>query len=46
MEKNYITQSKLYQWVESFQSGRTSTDEDHSGSPTTSWMVGGQCWMS
>jgi hypothetical protein len=38
--KLYYMQKEVYQWVERFQSGRTSTDDDDcSGCLTTSWMV-------
>jgi hypothetical protein len=37
--KKSIMQRKVYQWVEKFQSGTASVNEDHSGQPTTSQTV-------
>jgi hypothetical protein len=37
--ENCIMQRKVYQWVEMFQSGRTSIVEDCSGHPVTSQVV-------
>jgi len=32
---NCANQWKLYEWVERFNGGRTSVDDEHSGLPTT-----------
>jgi hypothetical protein len=46
-KENFIVQRKVYQWVQRFQSGRTSNvGEDHFGHPTTSWTVGDVEWVN
>jgi hypothetical protein len=45
--ENCIMQRKVYQWVERFQSGRTSVvEEDHSGRLTTSWTADNVEWVN